>query len=114
MSWLKKSLRTKDARQANIKAKPVLMAFDSVLARAAGLLLNTPTRTHLSEREIERMAQYQFASMLEEDEEVRREGTGSEELFQSIGGQLQEAGLASPPQFALNASPHTGCRTTRC
>ena len=108
MSWLKKSLRTKDAREANIKAKPVLMAFDSVLARAAGLLLNTPTRTHLSEREIERMAQYQFASMLEEDEEVRREGTGSEELFQSIGGQLQEAGLASPPQFALNAKPAYG------
>ena len=94
MSWLKKSLRTKDARQANIKAKPVLMAFDSVLARAAGLLLNTPTRTHLSEREIERMAQYQFASMLEEDE-----ATGSEELFQSIGGSFRKQ--ASPVRRSL-------------
>ena len=94
MSWLKKSLRTKDAREANIKAKPVLMAFDSVLARAAGLLLNTPTRTHLSEREIERMAQYQFASMLEEDE-----GTGSEELFQSIGGSFRKQ--ASPLRRSL-------------
>jgi len=94
VSWLKKSLRTKDAREANIKAKPVLMAFDSVLARAAGLLLNTPTRTHLSEREIERMAQYQFASMLEEDE-----ATGSEELFQSIGGSFRKQ--ASPVRRSL-------------
>jgi len=70
------------------------MAFDSVLARAAGLLLNTPTRTHLSEREIERMAQYQFASMLEEDE-----ATGSEELFQSIGGSFRKQ--ASPVRRSL-------------
>jgi len=86
------------------------MEFDSVLAKAAGPLLNTPMRTHLSEREIERMAQYQFASMLEEDEEVRREGTGSEELFQAIARQLQEAGVASPPQFALNVKPAYGLK----
>jgi hypothetical protein len=35
--------------------------------------------------------------MLEEDEEVRREGTGSEELFQAIARRLQEAGVARPP-----------------
>jgi hypothetical protein len=38
-------------------------------------------RTHLSERNIERIPDYQFAFMLEEDEEIRRQGTGSEEMF---------------------------------
>jgi hypothetical protein len=51
------------------------------VAKAASLLQDVPLRTHLSEREIERMAAYQFAFMLEEDEEVRREGTGSEEML---------------------------------
>ena len=108
VSWLKKSLRTKDVREANIKAKPVLLEFDSILARAEGLLQEAPLQTHLSEREIDRMADYQFASMLEEDEEVRRDGTGSEELFQAIARQLQEAGAAPLPQFSLNAKPAYG------
>jgi hypothetical protein len=108
VSWLKKSLRTKDLREANIKAKPVLMEFDGILARAESLLRAVPLQTHLSEREIERMADYQFASMLEEDEEVRRDGTGSEALFQAIARQLQEAGAASPPQFLLNTKPVYG------
>ena len=38
MVWLKKSLRTKDVREANIKAKPVLVEFDRILARATALL----------------------------------------------------------------------------
>jgi hypothetical protein len=65
VSWLKRSLRTKDPREANIKAKPVLMEFDRVLAKAASFLRDVPLRTQLSEREIERMAAYQFAFMLE-------------------------------------------------
>jgi hypothetical protein len=107
VSWLKKSLRTKDLREANIKAKPVLMEFDGVLARAESLLHDAPLQTHLSEREIGHMADYQFASMLEEDEEVRRDGTGSVEPFQAIAAQLREAGVGSP-QFALNGEPAFG------
>ena len=61
------------------------------MARAESLLQEAPLQTHLSEREIDRMADYQLASMLEEDEEVRRDGTGSEELFQAIARQLEEA-----------------------
>jgi hypothetical protein len=34
VSWLKRSLHTKDLREANIKAKPVQMEFDRVLSRA--------------------------------------------------------------------------------
>jgi hypothetical protein len=90
MSWLKRSLRTKDPREANIKAKPVLVQFDGVLARAAVLLQEVPLVAELSETAINRMADYLHASMLQEDEEVRRDGTGSEEIFQTVGKQLSE------------------------
>jgi integrase len=104
VSWLKRSLRTKDLREANIKAKPVLMEFDRVLAKAASLLRDVPLQTHLSEREIERMAAYQFAFMLEEDEEVRREGTGSEEMFQTITAQLRNAGIEPEYNVAMGCT----------
>jgi integrase len=108
VSWLKRSLRTKDPREANIKAKPVLMDFDRVLAKAASLLRDVPLRTQLSEREIERMAAYQFAFMLEEDEEVRRDGTGSEPSFQWITTQLRENGAVFRDQFATIGRPAFG------
>src|SRR5690349_19752247 len=91
MVWLKKSLRTKDVREANIKAKPVLVEFDRILARAAALLKAAPVITDPSEALIERIADYLFAWMLEEDEEVRRDGTGSEEVFRTAVEQLREA-----------------------
>ena len=34
LSWLKRSLRTKDQREANIRAKPILIEFDNIIARA--------------------------------------------------------------------------------
>jgi integrase len=95
MSWLKRSLRTKDPREANIKAKPVLVQFDGVLARAAVLLQEVPLVAELSETAINRMADYLHASMLQEDEEVRRDGTGSEEIFQTVGKQLSDVGIRS-------------------
>jgi hypothetical protein len=35
---LKKSLGTKDAREANIRAKPVLAEFDRIIAKAQALI----------------------------------------------------------------------------
>src|SRR5262245_42465736 len=67
VSWLKRSLHTKDPREANVKAKPIMIEFDRVLARAAELLLDTPLTANLSEIEIGRIAAYQYASLLEED-----------------------------------------------
>ena len=55
VAWLKRSLRTKDPREANIKAKPVLMEFDRILASAATYLRQRPLVTQLSEIEIERL-----------------------------------------------------------
>src|SRR4051812_13140768 len=71
VSWLKRSLRTKDSRQANVLAKPVLMQIDQLLARAKASLAPLPMRETLSDREIEKMAAYHFASKLAEDEEHR-------------------------------------------
>jgi hypothetical protein len=68
VSWLKKSLGTKDAREANIRSKPVLMEFDAILARAEALLEEVPLRTSLSDREIEAIANYHGAFILRGDE----------------------------------------------
>src|SRR5262249_35703624 len=62
--WLKRSLGTKDLRKANVRAKPVLMEFDRLIARAEGLLKARPVRTSLSDAEIRRMAEYVYAHTL--------------------------------------------------
>jgi len=72
-SWLKKSLGTKDLREAKIRAKPVLMEFDRILERAEELLKAQPTRTSLTRIEIARMAEFHYASMLGNDAVVRRD-----------------------------------------
>jgi Domain of unknown function (DUF6538) len=56
LSWLKKSLGTKSAHEANVRVKPVLIEFDRTLAGAKELLKDQPTRTALTRIEIARMA----------------------------------------------------------
>jgi hypothetical protein len=63
-TWLQKSLGTKDVRDANVRAKPVLMEFDAILARASETLKQKPLRTSLTSAEIARMAEYHYAWML--------------------------------------------------
>jgi len=103
VAWLKRSLRTKDLREANIRAKPVLRQFDRLLAKAEALRRDIPLVTDLSEILIERMAAYLYAWMLEEDEEIRRDGTGSEEVFQDVAQQLREAGISFFTPFPTTA-----------
>jgi hypothetical protein len=92
-SFLKKSLGTKVLKEANIRAKPVLAGFDRELAEAEQLLAARPMRESLSATEIKRMAEIYYATMLDNDETARREGTGSEPVFQSIASQLTAAGI---------------------
>jgi len=54
VSWLKETLGTKDEKQAKIRAKPVMMKFDGILAKAEALLVEHPVRTELTEAEIKR------------------------------------------------------------
>jgi integrase len=84
---LKRSLGTKDTREANIRAKPVLAEFDRILARAKASLAAThaPTlkRTSLNDTEIKRMAEYVYASALAWDERVRFGGLDEMERLEA-------------------------------
>ena len=60
-TWLQKSLGTKELREANVRAKPVLMEFDAILARAGETLKQQPLRASLAPAEIARMAEYHYA-----------------------------------------------------
>lgn len=71
VSWLKKSLGTKDASKANVRAKPVMMDFDKIIAKAEASLKQRPVQSSLSDAEIKRISAYHFAFMLNEDEEHR-------------------------------------------
>lgn len=99
VSWLQRSLGTKDVRTANTAAKPILMEFDAVLAKAEALLSPIPKRDDLSEREIAAMADYFYASVLSEDDKVRRDGTGSEQLYRDVAKQLADRGIKATTMF---------------
>ena len=106
-SWLKRSLRTKDGVQANRTAKPVLIEFDRILAQAEALQVEWPLRSELSQREIEQIAGFFYAHELAADEESRREGA-SEELFQTLAKQLDEAGVEYDTPYAKGPAPAYG------
>jgi len=59
--FLKRTLDTKDLREANIRAKPVLIEFDRILAQAEALTVQRPMRTTLEKREIDQITNYFFA-----------------------------------------------------
>jgi hypothetical protein len=64
VAWLKETLRTKDAQQAKVRAKPVMMKFDRVLAQARALLVEHPVRKELTDAEIKQIADYFYAHEL--------------------------------------------------
>jgi hypothetical protein len=87
--WLKKSLGTKVVAQANVRAKPVQMEFDRIIARAEAQLKERPVRTSLTDIEIKRIADFFYVHELAGDEELRMDGRGDD----SIHKQLTEAGI---------------------
>jgi integrase len=106
-TWLKQSLKTKDVREAKRLAPPVLIRFDRILAEAEASLTESPLRTSLDDREIERIADYFYAWELAADEERRQEGD-SEQLFQDVARQLNEAGIEYNSSYAIGAIPAFG------
>jgi hypothetical protein len=92
--FLKRSLDTKDLREANIRAKPVLIAFDRIPAQAEGLNVQRPMRTTSEKREIEQITDHFFAHQLAIDDEDRREGR-PDPLFQGVAQQLSASSLQS-------------------
>jgi hypothetical protein len=106
--FLKRSLGTKDLRAANVAAKLVLADFDRILADAEALLKERPLIASLTDAQIKRMAESYYASMMANDDEERREGTGSEPLFQSVVKQLSDAGIDYRTPFAVGETPEAG------
>jgi integrase len=101
VSWLKETLGTKDEKQAKIRAKPVMMKFDGILAKAEAQLVEHPVRTELTEAEIKLISDYFYALQLHEDEDLRAEGNGDDPLFADIHRQLIEAGVEFETPFAV-------------
>jgi uncharacterized protein DUF6538 len=66
--FLKRSLRTKDLRVANVRVKPVLVGFDGIFAQAKARLKAQPVRTTLSDAEIKRMSDYVYYKALATDD----------------------------------------------
>ena len=93
-TWLQKSLGTKDQHEAKRRAVAVLADFSKTLDQAEALLVERPLRTSLAQSEIERIAEFHYASMLAGDEEFTTEGaTADEDLARSVAAQLTEAGI---------------------
>jgi integrase len=101
VSWLKKTLGTKDEKRARVLATPVMMEFDRIIAQAEALLVEHPVRTKLTEIEIKQIADYFYAYELREDEDLRAGGVGDDPLFADIHRQLTEAGVEFESPFAV-------------
>jgi hypothetical protein len=89
--YLKRSLGTKDLRDANIRAKPVLAGFDRII-RDAGAIAEQPSvkpqaRSSLNETEIRLMAEYVYATTLAWDERWR---VGGREELKRTEAELRE------------------------
>jgi len=102
--FLQESLRTKDKGEAKRLASPVLQRFNDTLAEAEAQLAERPLRTTLPQSEIDRIAECHFASVLASDDEMTRDGTGTEELVRSIAKQLIDADVAFAMPIPLDAS----------
>src|SRR5262249_13103619 len=101
--WLKKSLGTKVVAQANVRAKPVQMEFDRILAQAEAQLKKRPLRTSLSDIEIKRIADFFYAHELAGDDELRMDGRGDDPMYASIHEQLTDAGIEFDARYDLKA-----------
>lgn len=111
---LKRSLCTKDIREANIRAKPVLAEFDRIIARAKACIAATTVpvvkRTSLSDTEIKRMAEWVYAKALAWDERIRFGGRDEAERIRAEISRLD--GTVEPPRIPLEQWPARGVPRT--
>jgi integrase len=106
--FLKKSLGTKSLKEAKAAAPHVLADFNRIVGEAEALLKEQPVVTALTDMQIKRMAESYYATMLADDEEERREGTGSEPLFQSVAEQLNAAAVEYRTPWTVGTVPEAG------
>jgi len=100
-TWLKRSLGTKDAEQANRIGKPVHIEFDRTLDRARALVAERPLRASLSPVEIKRMVEYHYAKKLALHDEFVRDAPDIEAEFRRL--EPDEGPWVHPiPEFGLS------------
>jgi len=113
-TFLQRSLGTKDKKEATRLAPEVLVSFRKILDEAEALLAERPSRTSLAQSEIDRIAQFHFASALAGDDEFTREGAKvDEDGARSIASQLTEAGVEYTMPFPLDGHQPTYGLTNR-
>ena len=110
--YLKKSLGTKDRREANRRATHALADLDRTLREAEALTKQQPTqrtalRTNLNDAEIKRMAEYVYAKTLAWDERTRY---GRDEMKRMEAEHLRLEGrpLSGPWAFPYETLPEHG------
>jgi hypothetical protein len=114
-TFLQKSTATKDKKEATRLAPAILVEFGKILDEAEALLAERPLRTSLAQSEIDRIAEFHYASVLAGDEEFTSESAQADEDFvRSVARQFDEAGIEydMPPQWTPNVPP-TGSQTVR-
>ncbi|OKO88692.1 hypothetical protein AC629_08785 [Bradyrhizobium sp. NAS80.1] len=106
----KRSLGTKDVRDANVRAKPVLAEFDRIIAQAKSRLATTEApaikRTSLSDTEIKRTAEFVYADALAWDERVRF--GGRDEMERMAAEVIRLEGPIDTPDIPLDQWPQRG------
>ena len=110
-TFLKRSLHTKDPREANVRVKPVLIIFDSLISRATAMIETsaaaTPlARDNLSDAEIASMADYVHAKALQWDDRCR---AGRDEMKRMEAEHLRSEGMPLGPwAVPYDALPSVG------
>jgi integrase len=93
-TWLQKTTGTKNKAEAKRIAIDILAEFNKTLAEAKTLLAERPLRTALSQAEIDRIAEFHYASTLAADEDFTTDGhQADEDLVHSVADQLTAAGV---------------------
>lgn len=87
------SLRTSDRREALERVRVEAVKLDQEFA-AARRLRDAIPQDELSSVEIDRLAALYLHQLVEEDEEVRRDGTGSEAVHAAVKAQLERMGVS--------------------
>ncbi len=87
------SLRTRDLKDALEKVRVEAVKLDQEFAVARRKQAEQP-QTALSDIEIERLSAIYLQQLLQEDEEVRRDGTGGDAVYVAARDQLEGAAIA--------------------
>jgi len=107
-AFLQKSTGTKNKKEATRLAPAILVDFGKILDEAEALLAERPLRTSLAQSEIDRIADYHYASVLAADEDFTTEGAADDEdLIRSVARQLTDAGVEYDMPAPLDAQRPT-------